>query len=181
MRSYFAKVVIGKTIASSNLASSANYKLMERRYILVNQIRTPDGTIIKSRHQHDYVTHIDKNGLEYMVDGGSTYLRRNYHPGFPFEELTVYVDSPFEEIRKSLERGGRGKYGKEPLKYVALKDINDKWLRNIIVYERRYRPYNSLLKLYEFEVLYRIHEEIEIPERISLKDRIKNVFRYLFR
>ena len=26
--------------------------------------------IIRSRHRHDYVTHTDANGKEYMVDGG---------------------------------------------------------------------------------------------------------------
>jgi len=116
--------------------------------------------------------------LIYIVDGGLDYLRRNYYINNPFEELSIYTDSPFERIRESVERGGRGKDGREPLKYVVLKDINDEWLRNIIVYERLYRPHNMYLKLYEFEVLYRIHNEIKIPEKISIKDRIKKFIRW---
>ena len=127
---------------------------MERQ-ILVNQIRTPDGTIIKSRHRHDYVTHRDKNGLEYMVDGGDDYLRRAIHPNHPYEEISIYEDTPYEEIRKHLERGGRGKDGRQPLEYVAMKDINDEWLQAIIDYEKEYRPDNPYIKMYELEVAYR--------------------------
>ena len=44
---------------------------MDTQYCLVrNAMRTPDGTIIRSRHRHDYVTHKDANGSEYMLDGG---------------------------------------------------------------------------------------------------------------
>ena len=45
---------------------------MEKKLIL-SRIRTPDGTILTSYHQHDYVTHTDKNGETYMLDGGSEY------------------------------------------------------------------------------------------------------------
>ena len=38
--------------------------------LLLNQIKTPDGTILRSHSRHDYVTHVDANGHEYMVDGG---------------------------------------------------------------------------------------------------------------
>ena len=50
--------------------------MMNEKY-LANRIRTPDGTILESMHRHDYVTYIDANGKEYMVDGGLDYLRRN--------------------------------------------------------------------------------------------------------
>jgi hypothetical protein len=38
--------------------------------IVANRIRTPDGTILESKHRHDYVTYTDANGKQYMVDGG---------------------------------------------------------------------------------------------------------------
>ena len=33
------------------------------KQIIINQIRTPDGTLLKSMHRHDYVEYTDKNGL----------------------------------------------------------------------------------------------------------------------
>ena len=35
--------------------------------ILRNALKTPDGTVITSRHRHDYVTHTDTNGKEYIL------------------------------------------------------------------------------------------------------------------
>lgn len=39
---------------------------MERK-LLVNRIQTPDGTILTSKSVHDYVTHTDANGEEYIL------------------------------------------------------------------------------------------------------------------
>lgn len=100
---------------------------METKKIVLNRIRTPDGTVLTSHHRHDCVTHLDANGEEYMVDGGTDYLRRNINK-IPAEDLTVYGDAPFEVIRESFYRGGRGKDGKQPLTWVALKDMEDEWL-----------------------------------------------------
>lgn len=94
------------------------------KQIISNKIRTPDGTILESFHRHDYKTYVDKNGLEYMVDGGLDYLRRNVHEGAPAEELTVYADCPFETFRQEKKWGTRGKDGKQPLKFVPLKDLS---------------------------------------------------------
>ncbi len=38
--------------------------------ILCNRIQTPDGTILTSHDRHDFKSYVDKNGYEYMVDGG---------------------------------------------------------------------------------------------------------------
>ena len=52
------------------------------RQIVLNSIMTPDGTVLISHHRHDYVTHLDKNGELYLVDGGTDYLKRfvNFEP-----------------------------------------------------------------------------------------------------
>lgn len=138
---------------------------MENKRIILNQIRTPDGTILKSMHRHDYVTYTDQNGLEYMVDGGSDYLRRNIHVDAPHIELTVYEDSPFEVIRESYCRGGRGKDGTEPLTWVPMNQMNDNWLAACIVYnEERGMGDSFANKMYRKEQDYRKEHGITIPE-----------------
>lgn len=159
--------------------------------ILVNRIKTPDGTILVSKHRHDYVTYVDENGLEYMVDGGTAYLRRNVHKipmnkfvkfvvgcveswGFilkardlvEYRELSIYYDddTPFELIRQHVYRGGRGKDGKQPLKFVLLKDMSNGWVDNLIIYEEERRPDNFYLPWYRLEQIYRLKHNIIIEE-----------------
>jgi len=105
---------------------------MSKTRIVSNCIRTPDGTILESMHRHDYVTYVDANGKEYMVDGGLEYLRRNVHDDAPYEELSVYTDAPHTEIREAFRWGTRGKDGKQPLKYVPLKDLTTEHINAIL-------------------------------------------------
>ena len=100
--------------------------------IVSNRIRTPDGTILESMHRHDYVTYLDANGKEYMVDGGLEYLRRNVHDDAPYEELSVYNDAPYALVREVFKWGTRGKDGKQPLTYVPLKDLTSEHIEAIL-------------------------------------------------
>ena len=100
--------------------------------ILVNMIRTPDGTMLQSKHRHDYVTYMDKNGLEYMVDGGNAYLRRNVHDDYPYEEMSLYKDASIETLREYFVWGTRGKDGKQPLSWVKLKDMSSSHIEAIL-------------------------------------------------
>jgi len=132
--------------------------------ILVNRIITPDGTELISRHRHDYVTYTDKNGQHYSVDGGDVYLRR----GFDVEDYTeasLTSADPFELLRQHIYRGGRGKDGKQPLTYVALKDMNNPWLVACIEYEEEHRPSNIYLPYYKMELEYRGEHNIYIEEQ----------------
>ena len=72
--------------------------------LLVNRILTPDGTILESKHRWDYVNYLDANGEMYMVDGGVDYQRVSVNKE-PYKDLSLYTDSPFEEIRKHLKWG----------------------------------------------------------------------------
>ena len=138
---------------------------MEERKIILNQIKTPDGTILKSIHRHDYVTHTDKNGLDYMVDGGSEYLRRNINEDAPHEELTIYSDAPFEVIRENFHRGGRGKDGRQPLTWVPMSKMSDEWLLACITYnEDRKMGEGFANEMYKKELMYRQEKGIEIPD-----------------
>lgn len=161
---------------------------MKNRKIILNRIKTPDGTILTSYHRHDYVTHIDKNKREYMVDGGNDYLRRNFHKtkmsklkrvfiifltffGYvwvdPLEytELSIYSDAPFEVIRENFYRGGRGKDGRQPLTWVALKDMSDAWLEACFIYNlERDMGESYANKMYLAEQDYRKLNNIKIEE-----------------
>lgn len=100
--------------------------------LLLNRIRTPDGTILTSRGVHDYQEYTDKNGRIYMVDGGNSYLRRNIHAAYPHEELSLYSTDPFERIREEFKWGTRGKGGDQPLEWVKLKDLSTDHIKAII-------------------------------------------------
>jgi len=89
--------------------------------IIRNALQTPDGTIIESRSVHDYQTHVDANGKEYMVDGGLEYIRRSAN-GDEID-LTVTLDDSHETVREALTWGTRGANGDQPLTYVKLSDM----------------------------------------------------------
>ena len=72
--------------------------------------------MLRLNHVHDYVTHLDKNGETYMLDGGNEYQRYNICKE-PFKDLSIWSDAPFEIIRENYHRGGGGrlKKGDQPL------------------------------------------------------------------
>jgi len=92
--------------------------------IIVNSIETPDGTILKSRYRHDYVSHTDKkNGKTYSVDGGLSYLKRSGPNNY--KERSLLEFNKHSEIREQFEWGSRGKW-------ILLKDLEDEHLINIL-------------------------------------------------
>lgn len=95
--------------------------------LLYNAIKCPDGTLLVSRHQHDFQMHEQKDGREYFVDGGLLYQRIGYSDN-EYTNLCVYSDDPHEKIREYFEWGKRkdgvGKLLDKTV-YVKLKDITD--------------------------------------------------------
>ncbi len=124
------------------------------KFIVHNSIRTPDGTVLTSRHVHDYVTHIDTNGEYYQNDGGLDYFHRSVNKE-EAEDLSLYSDAPHEQIREVVSRGSRGKSGRDELKYILLKDIDDDYLQAIIDYETENRPQNKFIEIYKNEQKFR--------------------------
>ena len=139
-------------------------KLMEEEpELLVNSIKTPDGTILTSRHRHDYVCHKDSiTDTTYCTDGGDSY--RRIIPGGVYQDLSVYSDDPFEKIRESLERVHRGKNLDQPMKYVVLKDMSDAWLDDLIIWIEDNQPSNKYKKYYLQEIEYRKANGITVKE-----------------
>lgn len=105
--------------------------MMSDAPILLNRIRTPDGTVLTSYHRHDYRTHKDANGETYMVDGGTAYLRRN-HCKEPYEELTVVLTDDHEVNRKAFHWGSRGPMGDQPVQYRPLCELSDDHIQAIL-------------------------------------------------
>lgn len=90
--------------------------------LIYNAIKTPDGTILESRHRHDFKTHVDSiTNKEYMVDGGSSYVRRSAH--LDQECLNVYLSDGHTAVREALTWGTRGIDGLQPLTLIKLCDM----------------------------------------------------------
>jgi hypothetical protein len=71
--------------------------------LLANRWQTPDGTILWSKHRHDYVEHWDKNGEYYAIDGGastdSAYTRKSINEK-EMKNLCIYSNGTFELERE---------------------------------------------------------------------------------
>jgi hypothetical protein len=91
--------------------------------IIRNAIKCPDGTILESKHHHDYQGHTcTVTGEFYMVDGGPDYIRGSINKVKP-EYLHVTTEDPFEVQREAFTWGSYGKNGDEPKHYLKLMDM----------------------------------------------------------
>lgn len=124
-----------------------------QRQIIHNSIRTPDGTVLTSRSAHDYKLYVDKNGYEYMVDGGHSYLRHNLVPEAPYEELTLYTDDPHNQIREVFTWGTYGKKGDQPITRKALKDLDYDHVKAIIETQKQLSTH--IAQLFKNEIEFR--------------------------
>ena len=100
--------------------------------LLVNALRTPDGAIIESRHQHDYKSYVDTiDGSTYFVDGGLAYSRGSYKEAC-VEDLRIYDLDDHTLIREYFSWKSYGKNGDKPLEYKLLKDMSDEHISAIL-------------------------------------------------
>ncbi len=101
--------------------------------ILLNRIRTPDGTVLTSWSRHDFKTYEDANGHTYMVDGGLDYIRRFIVEQAPPEELSVSLDiGNHDSNRQAFHWGTYGIGGGETLRHIALEDMDSSHIHAII-------------------------------------------------
>ena len=122
------------------------------RTLVYNAIRTPDGTVLESTHRHDYKAYLDKNGKEYMVDGGLEYLRRNAYDDAPYEELSVFLEDGQDKVREVVKWGTYGINGDQPKTYILLKDMSKKHIQACLDTQSNMHPaykeaFNEELKL----------------------------------
>ena len=128
-----------------------------KRYILANRLRTPKGHIIESVHRHDYVTY-EEDGVQYMVDGGTDYLRRS----LVGEDCSIYSDDPFDVIREGVTWGTYGKNGDEPLRRVPLSQMSDAHIQAVLDTQDHMAPYLRALMIVEQK--YRKEHDITITD-----------------
>ena len=114
---------------------------------------TPDGTLLQSRHRHDFVQYTDANGLVYMVDGGLDYIRRSINDSAPHVDKCVYDDVPHEEQREVATWGTYGKNGDEPLSYVTVANMSTEHIKAVI--ETQDNVLEQLLTVLKAELWYR--------------------------
>ena len=133
-----------------------------KRHLILNRIKTPDGTILTSYHRHDYKLHTDTiTGEDYMVDGGLDYERRSINK-IPYIDLSVYSDDDYEIVRQSFHWKTYGKTGESPMRRVILCEMSNDHLEAILM-NRTYNT-NPCRYLFEKELAYREEHGIKIKD-----------------
>ena len=131
------------------------------RKLIKNSIRTPDGTVLESRHRHDYKSHKDKNNEIYTNDGGLSYFKRSVNKE-PYEDLSLYSTDSFEILRENITWGTFGKNGNEPLHYKSISDMSNNHITAIL---SQYKLAEYMKELFEKEMAYR--NECELKDWIE--------------
>ena len=128
---------------------------MERNLIL-NRWKTSDGTILISRHVHGYVSHDDKNGEYYFIDGGNDYIRMSVNEE-KMTDMCIYDDAPINEIRRNLCRGTFDENNKSI--WIPLCNMSNQHIENCITYYADWFDENGCnnryMKYYLLELLVR--------------------------
>lgn len=106
--------------------------------VVYSALRTPDGTLLESKHRHDYVSHKDANGKTYMLDGGLDYIRSSCNGDEVFIEVTL--DYPHEIVREVVKWGTYGKNGDEPYRQVKLSEMSNAHIRACIETQKNMYP-----------------------------------------
>lgn len=109
--------------------------------ILQNAVRViSEDKIYVSRHTHDFVSFVTPDGENGFIDGGLDYIRAGgaaFGEHKDIEPLFIVVneninDDDMDLIANRAVWGTRGKDGKEPLKYIKLKDATTEHLEAIL-------------------------------------------------
>lgn len=145
-----------------------------KHILILNRWRTPDGTILVSKHRHDFVQHYDTCVKdEYFIDGGNDYVRMSKN-AVPMVDMCIYADGPYETVRQHERRGAMVSFkGNDNETYyktvwVPLRAMSDQHLCNCIVYNLKnvneITRYEVHTHLYVKEMLYRISHDLFLDE-----------------
>ena len=137
---------------------------MDENQIIFNAIRTPDGTILHSRHRHDYLEHFDTvSGEWYVNDGGNDYMRRSVNK-VPAQELTLTMKDPHYQKRQVITWKTYGKDGEFPDgKLVRLCNMETDHIRAIL--DTQHHIHGTYMEqLFSDELDYRMLEFSDIDK-----------------
>lgn len=124
---------------------------MQASHLIANRWQCPDGTVLQSLHRYDYVSHKDViTGEECFVDGGIFGVIRT---SCDLKSLCVYSNDPHELQREFFHWGSRGKDGKQPLTWIAVKDMTAEHIESCIETRDRIAP--EIKELFVNELAYR--------------------------
>lgn len=130
--------------------------------MVLNAIKTPDGTVLESRHRHDYVTHLDAvTGEEYMIDGGLEYRRMNINNVLA-EDLTVTIEDGIEEVREAVKWGTRGKCGTQQLRLIKLSEMTNDHIEACLKTQHHMHPHYR--EAFQMELEYRKEHGIDLRD-----------------
>lgn len=124
--------------------------------IIFSSMRTPDGTVLISYAVHDYVTHVDANGKEYMLDGGLEYVRASANGDEQF--ITQYYKPQDHKHNRTWTHWGTfGKEGKGPMKRVPVHQMETAHIEAILQnYEAGTQPLPQWrLEVFRTELMWR--------------------------
>ena len=107
--------------------------------LIRNAIQTPDGTILESKHRHDYRSHNDANGKTYVIDGGLEYVRSTIHEDQI--SLALYDDEPHAVQAHYLTWGTFGIRGDQPRRDIRVAEMETAHLEAVL---RESRPHKVL-------------------------------------
>ena len=99
---------------------------MRDSIIIANQMELPSGKIIRSFHQHDYVSETE-DGVEYMVDGGTHYKRHSING----KDCSIYSNGPFLVVREYM-MWGSGNWKGSGNRHTPLYKLSTQHIVNIL-------------------------------------------------
>jgi len=122
------------------------------KYLIANRWQTPDGTVLHSKHRHDYVVHFDTVlEREVFLDGGLDYTRISF--GDCLKDVSVYSTDPHEVKREVFCWGTRGKDGKQPVTFIYLKDMETDHIKAVL--STQHHVPSHIVKMFKDELKYR--------------------------
>ena len=125
-------------------------------------LQTPDGTIIESRHRHDYIEYTDKVANDiYVIDGGLEYERQSVNK-IPAKSLSVYLEDGIEAVREALTWGTRGRSGREPVRLIKLCEMSNAHIEACLETQPRMHPHYR--EAMQMELQYRSENGLTITD-----------------